>query len=196
MGEILKELPAVILRGSVLLPGVVSHFDISARKSIHAVETAMNGDNCIFLVTQKDMQTENATQDDVYAIGVIAEIKQIVKMQNHVVRVIVEAKEKAELAYFIDNDELLKAQVVLSDEGEEKEIVAPEVEEAMLRALQEELLKSRFFRSLLPSTCSISAFEISMQLWIGIFLREAWQVLICIRIRKRSLITLQMFLTP
>ena len=68
----------------------------------------MNGDNCIFLVTQKDMQTENAKQDDVYAIGVIAEIKQIVKMQNHIVRVIVEAKEKAELAYFIDNDELLK----------------------------------------------------------------------------------------
>ena len=141
MGEILKELPAVILRGSVLLPGVVSHFDISARKSIHAVEEAMNGDNCIFLVTQKDMQTEHATQDDVYAIGVIAEIKQIVKMQNHVVRVIVEAKEKAELAYFIDNDELLKAQVVLAEETEEKEVLAPEVEEAMLRALQEELLK-------------------------------------------------------
>ncbi len=141
MGEILKELPAVILRGSVLLPGVVSHFDISAQKSIHAVEAAMNGDNCIFLVTQKDMQTENATQDDVYAIGVIAEIKQIVKMQNHIVRVIVEAKEKAELAYFIDNDELLKAQVVLSEESEEKEVLAPEVEEAMLRALQEELLK-------------------------------------------------------
>ena len=141
MGEILRELPAVILRGSVLLPGVVSHFDISARKSIHAVEEAMNGDNCIFLVTQKDMQTEHATQDDVYAIGVIAEIKQIVKMQNHIVRVIVEAKEKAELAYFIDNDELLKAQVVLVEESKEKEVLAPEVEEAMLRALQEELLK-------------------------------------------------------
>ncbi len=141
MGEILKELPAVILRGSVLLPGVVSHFDISAQKSIHAVEAAMNGDNCIFLVTQKDMQTEHATQDDVYAIGVIAEIKQIVKMQNHVVRVIVEAKEKAELAYFIDNDELLKAQVVLVEKKDEKEVLAPEVEEAMLRALQEELLK-------------------------------------------------------
>ena len=99
----------------------------------------MNGDNCIFLVTQKDMQTENAKQDDVYAIGVIAEIKQIVKMQNHVVRVIVEAKEKAELAYFIDNDELLKAQVVLAEESEEKEVFA--MKEAMLRALQEELLK-------------------------------------------------------
>lgn len=59
-----------------------------------------------------------------YAIGVIAEIKQIVKMQNHVVRVIVEAKEKAELAYFIDNDELLKAQVVLAEESEEKEVLA------------------------------------------------------------------------
>ena len=58
MGEILKELPAVILRGSVLLPGVVSHFDISTERSIHAVEAAMNDDNHIFLVTQKDMQTE------------------------------------------------------------------------------------------------------------------------------------------
>ena len=86
MSEILKELPAVILRGCVLLPGVVSHFDISAQRSIHAVEEAMNGDNHIFLVTQKDMQTEHATQEDVYAIGVVAEIKQIVKMQNHVIR--------------------------------------------------------------------------------------------------------------
>ena len=51
MGEILKELPAVILRGSVLLPGVVSHFDISTQRSIHAVEAAMNDDNHIFLVT-------------------------------------------------------------------------------------------------------------------------------------------------
>ena len=68
-------------------------------------------------------------------------------MQNHVVRVIVEAKEKAELAYFIDNDELLKAQVVLAEESEEKEVLAPEVEEAMLRALQEELLKYWCFQS-------------------------------------------------
>ena len=116
MGEILKELPAVILRGSVLLPGVVSHFDISTQRSIHAVEAAMNDDNHIFLVTQKDMQTEHAKQEDVYTIGVVAEIKQIVKMQNHVVRVIVESKQKAELAYFIEKEELLKAQVVLEEE--------------------------------------------------------------------------------
>ena len=55
MGEILKELPAVILRGSVLLPGVVSHFDISTQRSIHAVEAAMNDDNHIFLVTNRKM---------------------------------------------------------------------------------------------------------------------------------------------
>ena len=116
MGEILKELPAVILRGSVLLPGVVSHFDISTQRSIHAVEAAMNDDNHIFLVTQKDMQTEHAKQEDVYATGVVAEIKQIVKMQNHVVRVIVESKQKAELAYFIEKEEFLKAQVVLEEE--------------------------------------------------------------------------------
>ena len=130
MGEILKELPAVILRGSVLLPGVVSHFDISTQRSIHAVEAAMNDDNHIFLVTQKDMQTEHAKQEDVYTIGVVAEIKQIVKMQNHVVRVIVESKQKAELAYFIEKEEFLKAQVVLEEEENVQEQLPPEVEEA------------------------------------------------------------------
>ena len=140
MGEILKELPAVILRGSVLLPGVVSHFDISTQRSIHAVEAAMNDDNHIFLVTQKDMQTEHAKQEDVYATGVVAEIKQIVKMQNHVVRVIVESKQKAELAYFIEKEEFLKAQVVLEEEESVQEQLPPEVEEAMLRSLQEKLL--------------------------------------------------------
>ena len=140
MGEILKELPAVILRGSVLLPGVVSHFDISTQQSIHAVEAAMNDDNHIFLVTQKDMQTEHAKQEDVYATGVVAEIKQIVKMQNHVVRVIVESKQKAELAYFIEKEEFLKAQVVLEEEENVQEQLPPEVEEAMLRSLQEKLL--------------------------------------------------------
>ena len=140
MGEILKELPAVILRGSVLLPGVVSHFDISTQQSIHAVEAAMNDDNHIFLVTQKDMQTEHAKQEDVYATGVVAEIKQIVKMQNHVVRVIVESKQKAELAYFIEKEEFLKAQVVLEEEESVQEQLPPEVEEAMLRSLQEKLL--------------------------------------------------------
>ncbi len=140
MGEILKELPAVILRGSVLLPGVISHFDISTRKSIDAVEAAMNGDNRIFLVTQKDLQTENPKQEDVYAIGVVAEIKQIVKMQNHIMRVIVDAKEKAELAYFIENDNFLKAQIVLEEEKTEENLT-PEVKEAMLRGLQEALLE-------------------------------------------------------
>ena len=140
MGEILKELPAVILRGSVLLPGVVSHFDISTQRSIHAVEAAMNDDNHIFLVTQKDMQTEHAKQEDVYTVGVVAEIKQIVKMQNHVVRVIVESKQKAELAYFIEKEEFLKAQVVLEEKENVQEQLPPEVEEAMLRSLQEKLL--------------------------------------------------------
>ena len=140
MGEILKELPAVILRGSVLLPGVISHFDISTRKSIDAVEAGMNGDNCIFLVTQKDLQTENPKQEDVYAIGVVAEIKQIVKMQNHVMRVIVDAKEKAELAYFIENEDYLKARIVLQ-EGKAEDDLTAEMKDAMLRALQEALLE-------------------------------------------------------
>ena len=88
-------------------------------------------------MTQKDMQTEHAKQEDVYTVGVVAEIKQIVKMQNHVVRVIVESKQKAELAYFIEKEEFLKAQVVLEEEENVQEQLPPEVEEAMLRSLQE-----------------------------------------------------------
>lgn len=101
MGEILKELPAVILPWVRTAPGCGGRILISALSNpIHAVEAAMNDDNHIFLVTQKDMQTEHAKQEDVYAIGVVAEIKQIVKMQNHVVRVIVESKQKAGTGLF------------------------------------------------------------------------------------------------
>ena len=138
MSELLQEMPAVALRGVTILPGTVSHFDVSRKKSIKAVEAAMRVNGRIFLVTQKDMNTEEPAEDDLYRVGVIAEIKQIIKLQNDIVRVIVEGKKRAELAYFIENREHLQAQVVLFKDEEEH--FPKEVEEAMLRSLQETLL--------------------------------------------------------
>ncbi len=139
MNELLQEMPAVALRGITILPGMVSHFDVSRKKSIKAVEAAMRVDGRIFLVTQKDMNTEEPGEEDLYRIGVIAEIKQIIKLQNDIVRIIVEGKKRAELAYFTEKQEHLQAQVVLFKNEEEH--YPPEVEEAMLRSLQEALLE-------------------------------------------------------
>lgn len=138
MNELLQEMPAVALRGITILPGTVSHFDVSRKKSIKAVEAAMRIDGRIFLVTQKDMNTETPAVDDLYRVGVIAEIKQIIKLQNDIVRVIVDGKRRAELAFLMENKEYLNAQVVLfRNEGEH---CPADVEEAMLRSLQEALL--------------------------------------------------------
>jgi ATP-dependent Lon protease len=135
MSELLQEMPAVALRGITILPGMVSHFDVSRKQSIKAIESAMRVDGRIFLTTQKDMETDIPTAEDVYRIGVVAEIKQIIKMQNDIVRVIVEGKQRAELTCFIENETYLQAQIVIDDS--EEEVYPPEVEEAMLRSLQE-----------------------------------------------------------
>lgn len=139
MSELLQEMPAVALRGMTILPGVVSHFDVSRKKSIKAVEAAMRVNGRIFLLTQKNVNAEEPTEDELYRIGVIAEIKQIIKLQNDIIRVIVEGKERAELAYFIEKREHLQAQVVLFKNEEEH--FPEDVEEAMLRSLQEALLE-------------------------------------------------------
>ena len=72
MSELLRELPAVALRGVVILPGMVTHFDVSRKRSIQAIETSMQMDNQIFLIAQRDMETDEPGMEDLYKIGVIA----------------------------------------------------------------------------------------------------------------------------
>ena len=82
--EILK-IPAVALRGMVILPGMIAHFDISRDRSIRAIEQCMVDSQKIFLSAQKDVEQEEPGADDVYHIGVIAEVKQVIKLQNNIV---------------------------------------------------------------------------------------------------------------
>ena len=81
-------MPAVALRGLTVLPGMVQHFDISREKSVRAVETAMMGDQKVYLVTQRNPQQEVPTAADLYQMGTVSQIKQIVKMPNGILRVI------------------------------------------------------------------------------------------------------------
>ena len=90
MEDKIYTIPAVALRGMTILPGMVAHFDISRERSIKAVETAMMGDQLIFLVTQKNANEENPQVSDLFSIGVVANIRQVIKLQNDIVRVLVE----------------------------------------------------------------------------------------------------------
>lgn len=113
MSRTVIHLPAVALRGMTILPGMVAHFDISRERSIHAVEEAMVGDQKIFLITQQDASVEEPARDDLYQIGVIAEVKQVIKMPNEIVRVLVEGLERGELASFLSQEKYLMAEVIL-----------------------------------------------------------------------------------
>lgn len=132
--EILK-IPAVALRGMVILPGMIAHFDISRDRSIRAIEQCMMDSQKIFLSAQKDVEQEEPGADDVYHIGVIAEVKQVIKLQNNIVRILVEGIERAELSAFAQTDPYLLAEVapyVLPEEG-----LSEEAKAAMVRSVQE-----------------------------------------------------------
>lgn len=97
-------LPAIAIRGLVMFPKMVLHFDVARTKSIVALNRAMQGNQKIFLVTQKNSRVENPTKDDLYTVGVVAKIKQILKAQGDVVRVVVEGVYRARMCELISTD--------------------------------------------------------------------------------------------
>lgn len=107
MNELIKVLPAIALRGTTILPDMIVHFDISRDKSVRAVEEAMLRDQNIFLITQKDPSVEEPGVLDLYKVGTIAKIKQVVKLPKHVLRILVEGLERAELLGFVNDDAFL-----------------------------------------------------------------------------------------
>ena len=127
-------LPAVALRGTTILPGMIVHFDISRPKSVRSVEKAMLRDQKLFLITQKDIDVEEPGLLDVYHIGTIAKIKQVVKLPKNMLRVLVEGLERAELVSFEKDEANLEAEILTVDKNEEP--VSENAGEAMLRNLK------------------------------------------------------------
>ena len=136
MDTMIMKMPAVALRGMVILPGMVAHFDISRSKSIKAVEEAMMGEQKIFLVAQRDVEQEEPELEDLYRIGIIAEIKQVIKLQNNIVRILVEGGERAELSAFLEEPDYLLAEIIRFDE-EVDDGLPEEAKEAMIRSIKE-----------------------------------------------------------
>ncbi len=131
----MKKMPAIALRGMTILPGMIAHFDISREKSIKAVEASMNDNQEIYLVTQKDVEKENPTIEDLYQVGIIAEIKQVIKMQNNIVRILAEGKCRAGIFSFSECEEYLEAEISeLEDMSEE---LPPEIKDAMRKSIRE-----------------------------------------------------------
>ena len=97
MEKILESLPMIPLRGMTILPEMVVHFDISRKKSIEAVQEAMVGDQRIFLVTQREVETEEPQQKELFEIGTIGTIKQVIKLPKKILRILVVGEERAML---------------------------------------------------------------------------------------------------
>lgn len=132
----IERMPAVALRGTVILPGMIAHFDISREKSVKAVESCMADEKKIFLVTQKQEEQEEPDLKDLYPVGVIAEVKQVIKLQNNIVRVLAEGKERARLSAFAETEPFLVAEAVRPDDEADKGLTE-EDRLAMFRSIQE-----------------------------------------------------------
>ncbi len=156
-------MPAVALRGMVILPGMIAHFDISREKSIKAVERCMMESQKIFLVAQRNVEQDNPDIEELYRIGVIAEVKQVIKLQNNIIRVLVEGDERAELSSFVETEEFLLAEIIRFDETVDEGLME-DAKTAMVRSIQEtytkyQMVNPRAGKELLKQIATITDLE-------------------------------------
>lgn len=135
MGECTRQLPLVALRNMAVMPGMLIHFDVNRKISIEAIEAAMLHNQQVLLVSQVDAEVENPTVEDLYPVGTIAEIKQMIKLPGNVIRVLVTGLSRATLDAIVSEEPYLKATITVKDEG--AICISEAEEEAMIRALKD-----------------------------------------------------------
>lgn len=128
-------LPSIALRGTTILPGMIVHFDVSRERSMKAIEASMLHDQKIFLITQKDPEVESPSESEVYHVGTVGYIKQVVKLPQNLLRVLVEGTGRALLVKFEQEFPYITSEICPVDE-EEEQIPQP-VAEAMTRSLKD-----------------------------------------------------------
>ena len=128
------KLPVVALRDMTVLPGMLMHFDVSREKSISAAEYAMNEDRQIFLTCQKDENTEDPEEDDLFRTGTVGTVQQIMKLPDGIIRVLVKGKERAILKKLTALEPCLMGEVELMPCCRD---VVEEEQEAMIRTLKD-----------------------------------------------------------
>lgn len=152
-------IPVVALRGLTVLPQMIISFDISRKKSIAAVEKAMVGDQKILLVTQKRTEEMNPQAEDLYQMGTIAMVKQLVKLPGGVIRVMAEGEERAELLSLNADGSYLEGEAEIR--ATEEENLGQVEKEAMIRIVKEKLeeygrMDQTAAREILPNLLAIT----------------------------------------
>ncbi len=128
-----RTIPLLPLRGLLVYPGMVLHLDVGRKKSVQALEQVMMDDQHIFLSTQKEVAIEDPTEDEIYKLGTIVKVNQMLKLPNGTIRVLVEGVQRGEVTSYKDDDEVeyIEVNVKLIDEREE----ADAEEMALMRTL-------------------------------------------------------------
>ena len=137
MPDEMLNLPVIPLRGLTILPGTTVHFDVSRKQSIAAANEAVTTGEKLFVVTQKDPVVDAPGFDDVYKVGTVVEVKQLNKMPDRIVRVMVEAKERGIIHSYNEENSCIKGDIEIIKEPDEKITQVREI--ALLRALKDEL---------------------------------------------------------
>ncbi len=131
INETTRQLPLLPLRGILVFPYMIIHLDVGREKSVKAIEETMIQDRIIFLATQKEAQTDEPNEEDIYEIGTIAEIKQLLKLPGGTIRVLVEGLARAKIESYLEHEPYFKVQVT---EYSESVALSPEIE-ALMRSL-------------------------------------------------------------
>ena len=134
----LYTIPLIPLRGLTVFPNVVVHFDVGREKSTAAIEQAMLDEQEIFLVGQKNSVVEEPNQDEIYSIGTICKIKQILKMSDNTIRVLVEGQERGKIVKYIEDEE---DYIKVSVEKLSNKVVNNEELDAYIKCLDKEFIK-------------------------------------------------------
>ena len=140
MDNEIKSLPMVPLRGMTVMPGMVVHFDVSRARSIAAVQEAMVEEQKIFLTAQKSLDTEEPGAEDVYEIGTVGTVRQIIKLPKQIVRVLVSGETRGRLQEIEYSDPYLRAKVEVIEE-EDADTPEDVNTEAMERSLRDMLVE-------------------------------------------------------
>lgn len=142
MSDEIKLMPLVALRNVAVLPGMLVHFDVNRKISVQAIEQAMKSDQMIFAVMQKDASVDEPTIDDLYPVGCVARIKQIIKLPGNLVRVLITGEQRGELDYLVSVSPYFSAQITVTEQ--EKATMYSAVEQRAMAGTLHDLLDVYF----------------------------------------------------
>ena len=200
MEEQIMTMPVVALKGLTILPGMMTHFDAVKRQEAAAVESALMGDQKVFLVTQRNPEPEDPELDDLYQVGTIARVKQLVRLPGKVVRVLVEGVERGELLSLEGGERVLRGQVAPLEDIEDLDEVT---QEALCRIVKEKLEdygheNLKFAKEVMPGLRTVTGLkellnQTAIQMTWDYTIRQ--EILECISLENRYEVVLKTILS-